>query len=62
MLQLAVRLGQRVVIGEGPDQVVVTVVRTGRGKVRLGFEADRRVPIHREEIYEAIHGRQEHED
>lgn len=36
------------------DDIVITVVEVAGGKVRLGVEAPRSVPVHREEIYQAI--------
>jgi carbon storage regulator CsrA len=34
----------------------VTVLEIGRGKVRLGFEADADIPVHRGEVWEQIRG------
>lgn len=36
------------------DNVVVTVVDIRGDKVRLGIEAPQDVPVHRQEVYEAI--------
>ena len=36
------------------DDVVVTIVDVIGDKVRLGIEAPRDVPVHRQEVYEAI--------
>ncbi len=41
-----------------PGPVVVTVVGTGNGKVRLGFEGDPSIPIHRGEVWSQIHNDQ----
>lgn len=51
MLVLSRKQDERILIGE---DIVITVVRIGDGKVRLGIDAPRSVPIHREEIAEAI--------
>lgn len=51
MLVLSREPGQEVVIG---DNVRVLVVTIGPGKVRLGIEAPRDVPVHRRELYESI--------
>ena len=54
MLVLARRLGEKVFINTDPSDptvgVTITVVDIDRGKVRLGFEAPRKVPIYRAEL------------
>lgn len=50
MLVLKRVLGEEVVIGEGDNEVVLTVVEVLNGGVRLGFTGDPRVPIDRREI------------
>lgn len=52
------KVDEQVVIGEGPDQVTLTVVEVRGDKVRLGFEAPKAVPIHRKEIADRIAGRE----
>ncbi len=47
MLVLSRKLGEKICIG---DDIYITVVAIDRGKVRLGIEAPRSVPVHREEI------------
>lgn len=47
MLVLSRRGGQTVVIGGG---IVVTVVEVRDGRVRLGFDAPRDVPVNRGEV------------
>ena len=54
MLVLARQRDQDLVIGEGENQVVITVVDIRGDKVRLGVEARRGIPVHRREIYERI--------
>lgn len=44
---LSRKLGEKIMIG---DNVVITVVDIDRGKVRLGIQAPRDVPIMREEL------------
>ena len=51
MLVLARKTDERIVIG---DNIVITVVEIRGDKVRLGIEAPREVPVHRQEVYEAI--------
>lgn len=47
MLVLARRWNERIFIG---DDIVITVMRIQNGEVRLGIEAPRNVPVHREEV------------
>lgn len=47
MLVLSRKLGEKVYIG---DDVRITVVDIDRGKIRLGIEALRHVPVYREEL------------
>jgi len=51
MLVLSRKKDERIVIG---DAIVITVVEVRGNKVRLGIQADRNVPVHREEIYRLI--------
>ncbi len=51
MLVLTRGLGEAVRIG---DEIVVRVVGLHGGQVRLGIEAPRSVPVHRQEVYERI--------
>ncbi len=48
-----------VIVGSGGLERVlkVTVLKIEGGKVRLGFEADTEVPIHRSEVWERIQTR-----
>jgi len=51
MLVLSRKLNESVMIGDG---VKITVVDISNGKVRLGIEADRSVPVHRKEVFDQI--------
>ena len=51
MLVLSRKKGESIVIGE---HIVVTVVDLRNGKVRLGVEAPKEVPVHRQELYDKI--------
>jgi carbon storage regulator len=50
MLVLSRKLGEKIVIGEN---ICITVVDIDRGKIRLGIEAPRNVPIFRQELLPA---------
>jgi carbon storage regulator len=55
MLVLSRRKNESIMVGEDVEIVVAEI----RGdKVRLGISAPRYVPVHRREIYEAIHKRE----
>ena len=41
------------------DDIALTVLEIGNGIVRLGIIAPRNVPVHRLEVYNAIHKKQE---
>jgi carbon storage regulator len=47
MLVLSRKLGEKIIIG---DNITITVVDIDRGKIRLGIEAPREVPIFRQEL------------
>lgn len=47
MLVLSRKRGERIHIGE---DIVITVVDVDRGKVRIGVEAPRDVPVYRQEL------------
>lgn len=47
MLVLSRKLGEKIYVG---DNICITVVDIDRGKIRLGIEAPRDVPIFRQEL------------
>ena len=51
MLVLSRQRDQSIMIG---DKVVVTIVDIRGDKVRLGIEAPEEIPVHRQEVYDAI--------
>ena len=53
MLVLSRKKNETIVIN---NDIVITVVEIRGDKVRLGIEAPKDVSVHRQEVYEAIHG------
>ena len=51
MLVLSRQRDESIIIG---DNVVVTIVDIRGDKVRLGIQAPSEIPVHRQEVYEAI--------
>ncbi|MBF3053573.1 carbon storage regulator CsrA [Pseudomonas aeruginosa] len=51
MLILTRTAGQSINIG---DDIIVTVVANKQGHIRIGIDAPKDVPVHREEIYRRI--------
>ena len=54
MLVLSRKKNEVIVIGEGENKVEIMIVEIRGDKVRLGVEAPRDVPVHRQEVYDAI--------
>jgi carbon storage regulator len=53
MLVLSRKKNESVIIN---NDIIITVIEIRGDKVRLGIVAPKDVPVHREEVYEAIHG------
>ena len=51
-LILSRKVDQKIIVGDG--LLEITVVEIRGDKVRLGFRGDRKLSVHREEVYEAI--------
>lgn len=59
MLVLTRKIKESVVLGgsEAFDRILrITVLEVRGGNVRLGFEVDRDIPVHRAEIWARLHG------
>ena len=54
MLVLSRQKDESIIIGDGDDQVEITIVDVRGDKVRLGINAPRHIMVHRKEIYLAI--------
>ena len=54
MLVLSRKKNESIIID---NNIVVTVVEIRGDKVRLGIVAPKDVPVHRQEVYEQIHGK-----
>ena len=52
MLVLSRQRDESIMIGE---DVVVTIIDVRGERVRVGIEAPTEIPVHRREVYEAIH-------
>lgn len=51
MLVLSRKKNESIIIN---DNVVITIIEIRGDKVKLGIEAPRDMPVHRNEVYEAI--------
>jgi carbon storage regulator len=52
MLVLSRKKGESIVIN---DDITIIIVEIRGDKVRLGVEAPKQIPVHRSEVYNAIH-------
>ena len=52
MLVLSRKKNESVIIN---DDITIVVVEIRGDKVRLGVEAPKEIPVHRREVYDAIH-------
>lgn len=53
MLVLGRKVGEKIVID---NQIVVKVLSIDGNKLRLGIVADKDIPVHRGEVFAAMHG------
>ena len=54
MMVLSRKKNESIIIN---NDIVITIVEIRGDKVRLGIVAPKDVPVHRQEIWEAIHGK-----
>ena len=59
MLVLTRKRNESIIIG---DSIKLTVTEIRGDKVRLGIEAPKEIPVHRQEVYEAIQRDREQRD
>lgn len=45
---------QSIIIGDGPNKIVVTVIDWRASGVHIGIDAPENVAVHREEVYDVI--------
>jgi carbon storage regulator len=57
MLVLSRKKNESIIIN---NDIIVTVVEIRGDKVRLGIVAPKEISVHRQEVYEAIHGKLPH--
>jgi carbon storage regulator len=55
MLVLTRKCDEKIIIG---DNITITVVEIRGDKVRLGIDAPVEIPVHRQEVYDAIQRKQ----
>jgi carbon storage regulator len=56
MLVFTRKSGQSLMIG---DEIEIKILSFGSDSVRVGITAPRRIPVHRQEVYEAIKSQNE---
>lgn len=57
MLILSRRPGESIIIGNRDNQITIKVVDIKHGQGKIGIEADKNIPIHRDDIYKNLHER-----
>lgn len=57
MLVLTRFSGQDIIIGEGDNAIRIKLLSTKRDKATIGVIAPKHIAVHREEIYNKIHGK-----
>lgn len=54
MLVLSRHQHESIIIGSGDQKITITIIQVRGDKVRLGIDAPIEIPVHRQEVYEAI--------
>jgi len=54
MLILTRNVGESIIIGEKKEKIIVTLLNTKGGQAKIGIDAPKKIPVHREEIYKKI--------
>ncbi len=54
MLILTRRSGESIVIGDGKNKIIITVLSVCNKTARLGISAPKEISVHREEVFERI--------
>ena len=62
MLILSRKLGESIIIGKGKNKIVIKLLQTQGKQAKLGIEAPREIPVHREEIFDLIKDKIEDEE
>ncbi len=60
MLVLTRAIGERLIIGNG--EITLHVLEIRGNQVRIGIEAPRHIPVHREEIFQRITEKQKQQE
>jgi len=58
MLKLTRRVGEMIMIG---NDVKITILQVKGNQVRIGIDAPKKIPVHREEIYNKILEKNNHD-
>ena len=59
MLVLSRQRDESIIIA---DNIKITIVDIRGDKVRLGIDAPKEIPVHRQEVFDAIHRENDHEN
>ena len=54
MLVLTRNIGESIIIGDKKEKVTLTVLNIRGKQTKIGIEAPKDIPVHREEIYQKI--------